>query len=153
MLIPGLYGYVSACKWLTRIEATTYDAFDAYWIKRDWAAEGPIRDCLAHRHPRAAAADFPTGRRAITGHGLGADARHRPRPRSRLDDEDWVAAGSPRTSTPTCGASGCPPTTSPSARTRSPSAPQAPRVRSRPRRVSPFPNGSSGWHSIQVVAA
>ncbi|MCW2582399.1 MAG: oxidoreductase molybdopterin binding protein, partial [Klenkia sp.] len=38
MLIPGLYGYVSACKWLTVIEASNYDAFDAFWTERDWAA-------------------------------------------------------------------------------------------------------------------
>ena len=43
MVIPGLYGYVSACKWLTGIEATTFDAYDAYWVERDWAAEGPIK--------------------------------------------------------------------------------------------------------------
>jgi DMSO/TMAO reductase YedYZ molybdopterin-dependent catalytic subunit len=43
MVIPGLYGYVSACKWLTRIQATTFEAFDAYWVERGWAAEGPIK--------------------------------------------------------------------------------------------------------------
>ncbi|MBA3292418.1 MAG: molybdopterin-dependent oxidoreductase, partial [Geodermatophilaceae bacterium] len=34
MLIPGQYGYVSACKWILEIEATTFDAFDAYWVER-----------------------------------------------------------------------------------------------------------------------
>ncbi|MEV6962709.1 molybdopterin-dependent oxidoreductase [Streptomyces sp. NPDC051207] len=43
MLVPGLYGYVSACKWIKDIELTTFDAYDAYWVKRDWAREAPIK--------------------------------------------------------------------------------------------------------------
>jgi DMSO/TMAO reductase YedYZ molybdopterin-dependent catalytic subunit len=42
LIIPGLYGYVSATKWLTEIQMTTLDAFDAYWIPLGWAKEGPI---------------------------------------------------------------------------------------------------------------
>jgi DMSO/TMAO reductase YedYZ molybdopterin-dependent catalytic subunit len=41
LVVPGLYGYVSATKWLTEIEITDWD-FDAYWIKRGWSKEGPI---------------------------------------------------------------------------------------------------------------
>ncbi|MYT74955.1 MULTISPECIES: molybdopterin-dependent oxidoreductase, partial [unclassified Streptomyces] len=37
MVVPGLYGYVSACKWIQDIELTTFDAYDSYWVKRDWA--------------------------------------------------------------------------------------------------------------------
>ncbi|MDA2807138.1 molybdopterin-dependent oxidoreductase [Nocardiopsis suaedae] len=43
MVVPGLYGYVSACKWITEIELTTFDAFDAYWVPRGWAAKAPIK--------------------------------------------------------------------------------------------------------------
>jgi DMSO/TMAO reductase YedYZ molybdopterin-dependent catalytic subunit len=42
LVVPGLYGYVSATKWLTEIELTDWD-FDAYWIQRSWAKEGPIQ--------------------------------------------------------------------------------------------------------------
>ena len=42
LIIPGLYGYVSATKWITEIELTTLEAFDAYWINLGWAKEGPI---------------------------------------------------------------------------------------------------------------
>ncbi len=42
LVVPGLYGYVSATKWLTEIELTNWD-FDAYWIQRTWAKEGPIK--------------------------------------------------------------------------------------------------------------
>ena len=43
MIVPGLYGYVSATKWITDIELTTFDAFDAYWVRRGWAQEAPIK--------------------------------------------------------------------------------------------------------------
>jgi hypothetical protein len=42
LIIPGLYGYVSATKWLSEIELTTWEAFDGYWIPRGWAKEAPI---------------------------------------------------------------------------------------------------------------
>ncbi|MFH8838208.1 sulfite oxidase [Streptomyces sp. NPDC017868] len=43
MLVPGLYGYVSACKWITDIELTTFEAYDPYWVKRKWARRAPIK--------------------------------------------------------------------------------------------------------------
>jgi DMSO/TMAO reductase YedYZ molybdopterin-dependent catalytic subunit len=43
MVVPGLYGYVSACKWITRMTLTTYDAQEAYWTERDWAIDAPIK--------------------------------------------------------------------------------------------------------------
>jgi DMSO/TMAO reductase YedYZ molybdopterin-dependent catalytic subunit len=42
LIVPGLYGYVSATKWLTEIELTTLEAIDAYWVPRGWAKEAPI---------------------------------------------------------------------------------------------------------------
>ncbi|MEP6477560.1 MAG: molybdopterin-dependent oxidoreductase [Actinomycetota bacterium] len=43
MVVPGLYGYVSATKWLVDIELSTFEAFDAYWIERGWAQQAPIK--------------------------------------------------------------------------------------------------------------
>jgi DMSO/TMAO reductase YedYZ molybdopterin-dependent catalytic subunit len=43
MVVPGLYGYVSATKWLAELELTTFGDFDAYWIKRGWAAKAPVK--------------------------------------------------------------------------------------------------------------
>src|SRR3712207_9472845 len=42
LVVPGLYGYVSATKWLSEIELTSWD-FDAYWIQRTWSKEGPVK--------------------------------------------------------------------------------------------------------------
>ena len=42
MIVPGLFGYVSATKWLTDLELTTWEDFEPYWLKRGWSAEGPM---------------------------------------------------------------------------------------------------------------
>ena len=43
LVVPGLYGYVSATKWLKEIELTTFEAFDPYWVKRNWSRNGPVK--------------------------------------------------------------------------------------------------------------
>jgi DMSO/TMAO reductase YedYZ molybdopterin-dependent catalytic subunit len=43
MVVPGLYGYVSACKWITDIEVTTFANARAYWTDRGWSQEAPIK--------------------------------------------------------------------------------------------------------------
>jgi DMSO/TMAO reductase YedYZ molybdopterin-dependent catalytic subunit len=42
LIVPGLYGYVSATKWLSEIQLTTRDAVDGYWVPLGWAKDGPI---------------------------------------------------------------------------------------------------------------
>jgi DMSO/TMAO reductase YedYZ molybdopterin-dependent catalytic subunit len=42
LIVPGLFGYVSATKWLAELELTTWEAFDAFWIPRGWSKTGPI---------------------------------------------------------------------------------------------------------------
>ena len=88
--MPGLYGYVSATKWLKEIELTTFDAFDAYWIERNWARRAPIkvqsRIDVPRDYSRAAAGD-----RTIAGV---AWAPHRgvSRVEVRVDDGPWREA-------------------------------------------------------------
>jgi DMSO/TMAO reductase YedYZ molybdopterin-dependent catalytic subunit len=43
LVVPGLYGYVSATKWLSEIELTTEEKFDGYWIPRGWSKDGPVK--------------------------------------------------------------------------------------------------------------
>ena len=43
LVVSGLYGYVSATKWLSEINLTTWEGFDSYWVPRGWAKEGPIK--------------------------------------------------------------------------------------------------------------
>lgn len=43
MVVPGLYGYVSATKWLVDVEVTRFADFKAYWTTREYTAEAPIK--------------------------------------------------------------------------------------------------------------
>lgn len=42
-IVPGLYGYVSATKWVTDWEITNFDNFSAYWTDRGWSPLGPVK--------------------------------------------------------------------------------------------------------------
>ena len=55
LVVAGLYGYVSATKWLERIELTTWDGFDGYWIPLGWSKEGPIKTQSRIDVPRSGA--------------------------------------------------------------------------------------------------
>ncbi len=52
LVVPGLYGYVSATKWLSEIELTSWEDFNGYWIPRGWAKLGPIKTMSRIDYPR-----------------------------------------------------------------------------------------------------
>jgi DMSO/TMAO reductase YedYZ molybdopterin-dependent catalytic subunit len=64
LIVPGLYGYVSATKWLTELELTTFDKFDAYWVELGWAQQAPILTQSRIDTPRGT---WNAGRSAIAG--------------------------------------------------------------------------------------
>lgn len=66
LVVPGLYGYVSATKWLSVIELTTFEAEAGYWIPRGWAREGPIKTQSRIDVPRAGSR-VSAGRQPIAG--------------------------------------------------------------------------------------
>lgn len=66
LVIPGLYGYVSATKWLTEILLTRLEDVDGYWVPRGWAKEAPIKTQSRIDVP-AGDAVVPTGRVAVAG--------------------------------------------------------------------------------------
>ncbi|WP_306370826.1 molybdopterin-dependent oxidoreductase [Nocardiopsis sp. CC223A] len=90
MVVPGLYGYVSACKWIVDIELTTFDAFDAYWVPRGWAARGPIKTQSRIDTPRDGA-DLRSGTTVVAGV---AWAQHTgiDRVEVSIDDGPWTEA-------------------------------------------------------------
>jgi DMSO/TMAO reductase YedYZ molybdopterin-dependent catalytic subunit len=90
MIVPGLYGYVSATKWLVDLELTTLDAYDAYWIQRGWAKEAPIKTQSRIDTPRSGANLEP----GVVAVGGVAWAQHRgiERVEVRIDDGSWEAA-------------------------------------------------------------
>jgi len=66
MVVPGLYGYVSATKWVVELEVTRFDAVTAYWTDRGWSAEGPIKTQSRIDVPSRTGA-LPAGERMIAG--------------------------------------------------------------------------------------
>ena len=90
MVVPGLYGYVSATKWVVDLELTTFEAFDPYWIERGWAEQAPIKTASRIDTPRDRSKVGP-GEVAVAGV---AWAQHRgiDRVEVSVDDGPWAEA-------------------------------------------------------------
>lgn len=149
MVVPGLYGYVSACKWLSELRLTTFAAYDAYWVRRSWAAMGPVKT--------QSRIDTPARpRRSRRARSRSQGWRGRSTGGSRGSSYAWTAAPGtrrgwgPRTA-PTRGASGC-------GRGRRPQAEDTLEVRATDgtgtpqtgERTGTLPDGATGWHAVTV---
>ncbi|MEQ1702585.1 MAG: molybdopterin-dependent oxidoreductase, partial [Ilumatobacteraceae bacterium] len=88
LVVPGLYGYVSATKWLSKIELTTWDK-EGYWVPRGWSADGPIKTQSRIDVPRERT--VPVGKQMIAGV---AWAQHRgiEKVEVQIDDGPWQEA-------------------------------------------------------------
>jgi DMSO/TMAO reductase YedYZ molybdopterin-dependent catalytic subunit len=89
LVVPGLYGYVSATKWLAAIELTTWDE-QGYWIPRGWAREGPIKTQARIDVPGRGAI-VRAGRRPVAGVAW-APTRGIEGVEVRIDDGPWQQA-------------------------------------------------------------
>jgi len=89
LVVAGLYGYVSATKWLSELELTTWDGFDAYWVPRGWAKEAPVK--TQSRIDTPLEGRIAARARAIAGV---AWAPHRgvDRVEVRIDEGEWIEA-------------------------------------------------------------
>lgn len=90
LVVAGLYGYVSATKWLSEIELTTWESFNGYWIPRGWSKEGPIKTQSRIDVPRRDSTIGP-GPTAIAGVAW-APTRAIERVEVQVNDEPWVEA-------------------------------------------------------------
>lgn len=90
LVVAGLYGYVSATKWLEEIRLTTWEGFDSYWVPRGWAKEGPIKTQSRIDVPRNGTR-LPAGRVAIAGVAW-APSRSIERVEVQIDNGPWVRA-------------------------------------------------------------
>ena len=90
MIVPGLYGYVSATKWVVDLELTTFEAYDAYWVERGWAQQAPIKTESRIDTPRSGAS-LTTGETVVAGV---AWAQHRgiQRVEVQVDGGPWMPA-------------------------------------------------------------
>ncbi|GAA3783446.1 sulfite oxidase [Plantactinospora mayteni] len=90
VVVPGLYGYVSACKWLVELELTSFADFDAYWVPRGWSARGPIKTQSRIDTPRAGRT-LPAGPVTVAGVAWAQHVGIR-QVEVRVDDGDWQPA-------------------------------------------------------------
>ncbi|GAA1116726.1 molybdopterin-dependent oxidoreductase [Nesterenkonia jeotgali] len=88
LVVPGLYGYVSATKWVTELEVTRFDAQTAYWTDRGWDAEGPILVASRIDVPRPLAR-VDSGEELVVAGTAWAQHEGVAEVEVRLDDGDW----------------------------------------------------------------
>jgi DMSO/TMAO reductase YedYZ molybdopterin-dependent catalytic subunit len=152
MVIPGLYGYVSACKWLTSIEASTFEAFDAYWVERGWAAEGPIKTAARIDTP-AALRPLKAGRRPVAGVAW-AQGRGIAKVEVQVDGGAWQQAQlSPEVDADIWRQWMLPVDFERGTHRITVRATDGAGQLQTQDRASPFPDGASGWHSLQVLVS
>ena len=90
LVVPGLYGYVSATKWVTELEVTRFDAAEGYWTPRGWSALGPIKTASRIDVPRAGAS-VEAGDVVVAGVAW-AQTRGIERVEVQVDDGVWSEA-------------------------------------------------------------
>ena len=90
LIVPGLYGYVSATKWLTNIELTTLEAFDGYWVPLGWAKEAPILTQSRIDVP-SSGASLSSGQQPIAGVAWAPD-RGVSKVEVQVDEAAWATA-------------------------------------------------------------
>ena len=148
LVVAGLYGYVSATKWLDSIDLVTWEDFDGYWVPRGWSKEGPIK--IASR------IDVPTQR---------GDHRRRPAGRSpawrgsptlgiatvevQVDDGPWTAGALGDATSDNTWVQWYVPWDAHVGRAQDPGAGdehQAGETQTE-HRADPAPDGATGWHT------
>lgn len=90
-VVPGLYGYVSACKWVVEMEVTRFDQIEAFWTQRGWSERGPVKLASRIDAPRGGD-DLDAGTIRIGG---SAWAQHTgvKLVEYSLDEGPWIEAG------------------------------------------------------------
>jgi DMSO/TMAO reductase YedYZ molybdopterin-dependent catalytic subunit len=152
MVVPGLYGYVSATKWVVDLEVSRFADFTAYWTERGWSPRGPVKTQSRIDVPRDGD-EVPAGTVAVGGIAWAQhtgiervevrvdDGRWRPARLARVPNVDtwrqWAFAwdadpGEHRLAVRATDASGYTQTGEPS---------------------DVVPDGATGWHTIAVTVA
>ncbi|WP_455359776.1 molybdopterin-dependent oxidoreductase [Streptomyces sp. SYSU K21746] len=150
MLVPGLYGYVSACKWIEDIELTTFDDFDPYWVKRKWAREAPIKTQSRIDTPKPFAR--PKAGTVVVAGVAWAQRRGIDRVQVRVDDGPWQDADlAAEATTDTWRQWSYRWPATPGGHTLTVRATDRTGRTQTEQRARPIPDGASGWHSVVVT--
>ena len=150
LVVAGLYGYVSAVKWIDEIHLTTWDGFDGYWVPRGWSKEGPMKTqsridvpaggrglVAGQPTPIAGIAWAPTRGIELVEVSIDGEGWLSCELGEALGDESWVQWH--REWTPAAGRHRI--------RVR---ATDGDGVTQSQQEVSPRPNGAEGWHTVNV---
>jgi DMSO/TMAO reductase YedYZ molybdopterin-dependent catalytic subunit len=152
MVVPSLYGYVSATKWLVDLEVTRFEDFEAYWTDRGWAEQAPVKTSSRIDTPRPLA-NLRKGKVAVAGV---AWAQHRgvAKVEVRVDGDEWnVARLAAQDTLDTWRQWVWQWDATPGNHTLEVRATDRTGAVQAERRVPPRPNGSSGWHNVTVLVA
>jgi DMSO/TMAO reductase YedYZ molybdopterin-dependent catalytic subunit len=152
LVVPGLFGFVSATKWVTSIEATTYAAQQAYWTQRGWDTDAPVRTMARIDVPRPLST-VDAGRIAIGGVTW---AQHRgiDGVEVQVDDGPWRVArlgGAPTDDTWRQWVLAW--DAEPGRHVIRVRATDSTGERQDFERRTPFPSGATGWHEVVVNIA
>jgi len=151
LVVAGLYGYVSATKWISEIELTRWDDFDAYWVPRGWSKEAPVKTQSRIDTPPSGA-QVPAGSRRVAGV---AWAPHRGISKVEVqlgEGAGWVEADLSESLSDNCWRQW-------SVEWDAPVGIHVIRVRATDgdgnlqtdEIVPPAPNGATGWHTIETM--
>lgn len=152
LVIPGLYGFVSATKWVVSLEATTYGAQEAYWTQRGWVTDAPVRTMARIEVPRPLSTVQP-GAIAIAG-TCWAQHRGIESVEVQVDDEPWGKARLGAVPSVDTWRQWWIPWNARSGRhTIRVRATDATGQTQPDARLTPFPSGAQGWHEVVVNVA
>ena len=149
LVVPGLYGYVSATKWVVDLEVTRFADRRAYWTNRGWSEKGPIKTASRIEVPRTGAS-VAAGRVAVGGT---AWAQHRgiTAVEVRVDDGDWAPATlATEASVDTWRQWSYLGDATPGEHTLTVRATDATDSVQTSDLADPVPDGATGWHSVDV---
>ncbi|ATG50555.1 oxidoreductase [Brachybacterium vulturis] len=152
MVVPGLYGYVSATKWLTELKVTRFADDVAYWSTRGWSERGPIKIASRVDVPRSFGELSPDGEGAVMLGGTAwAQQRGIAKIEVRIDDGDWREAdlGAEVTEDTWVQWSLRWEDAAPGDHSVTVRATDGEGELQTSQRANPAPNGASGWHTVR----
>ena len=152
LVVPGLYGYVSATKWVVDLELTRFDKAEAYWTRLGWSARGPIKTESRIDVPRSGQ---DVARGPVTFGGVAwAQNRGVKAVEVRIDEgglgsrHSWARAT--RTTPGGCGASRGRPRL-PGSHTITVRATDNTGAVQTEQWADPVPDGATGWHTVSFA--
>jgi DMSO/TMAO reductase YedYZ molybdopterin-dependent catalytic subunit len=147
MVVPGLYGYVSACKWIRELELSRFQDFDAYWVPRGWSQQAPIKTQSRIDTPRGKAS---AGTVTVAGVAW-AQRRGIGRVEVRVDDGPWRTATLAETvSVDTWRQWYWRWEATRGEHTLTVRATDSTGATQPERKAPPAPDGATGWHSVKI---